>query len=1152
MSGLGRFLAGLVAMAALAVGWSLPASASAAPAVLIAPHELDFRETGVGETAGPLVATVKNVGSEQLGPLIIASTNTENFVYDTTECGSRLDPGEECEIEISFKPVSEGLKEGWLEVFDTGSGVHDSVTVKGVGTAAPVVRFSPASAEFDPVLANEGEGSEIFIVENVGIGTLSINSIGIGGEDAADFAVASSTCGATLAPGSSCQVDVRFRPAAAGFKWALLELTTNSELGVDTAAISGFAEVSAPLEVKPGNADFGSGWVGKYSGSETFRVQNTGLAAATVSSIAVETSGAPSFSIESDDCSGVLLEPGETCEFAVEFEPQAEGPVEGTAKVYADVLADPLEVALKGEGELVPDILSNPTQRNFGQVGIGRTGGPRTLEIKSIGSKALTIGNLEISGADAASFSFTDNCSGRVIQPGASCNVFISFRPTAERAYEATLEIHSDAPLHPTTEVPLTGTGVPPPGQRITPNTINFGLVDVGTEPGAKITVESTGVAPLEILRFDWLEPGQGPFYVRNNSCGPFGTPLQSGEKCEIEIAFEAWGLLYHDVEFEIVTNAGSERVWIIGEAENLPDPKIAIAPTSWTYPGVAVGSAGEAKTFVLQNTGEANLNVDQITVTGADADDFDVQSGLCPGIELVPDAVCQFTVQVKPNAVGPIEATLKITSDARNDDELEVQLQGEGLANPVIEIDPASWDFGAAAIGSTAATKRFAVENTGTTAMQIDETTLTGAGATSFAVETDSCDDATLDPGEECGVVVAFVPDATGEVAATLAVASDAVSGDEEVDLSGEGTAPVAAISPASHDFGEVIVGEDKASEEFAIENTGTAPLAVEGLEIGGPGAAQFELDAAACEGAELDPGETCTLEATFAPTATGPATAAIELETDGFEADPTAALEGEGVTAVRELSVEPAAWDFGAVKVGGSGSAHVFTVENTGNRPIIPAAVDLEGAAAASFAVPAESCVGATLEPGNTCAVTVNFAPSSAGSKQAQMTIGSEQGGVTPARATLSGSGTEEQGGGGGGNEPAPPVCTPIDVTRVVPFRPTSPKEGARTVLGLRARLSTDAARAAIDVSASIAFRTSGGKSRTVSLGSSSVRASGGAANYKVAIPANLRRQLPFGAKVTLKLRYSAQAVTSDCSSSAPTTQRSNLRTSVVWVSL
>src|SRR5262249_33444930 len=158
---------------------------------------------------------------------------------------------------------------------------------------------------------------------------------------------------------------------------------------------------------------------------------------------------------------------------------------------------------------------------------------------------------------------------------------------------------------------------------------------------------------------------------------------------------------------------------------------------------------------------------------------------------------------------------TLKIPSNAANDAEVEIPLQGEGLANPVVEIDPLTWDFGAAGIGSPVVTKRFGVENVGTTALHVDAAPLAGADSPSFPVETAGCEGATLEPGEECGIVIAFQPVAMGPLAATLEVASDAVGGEEAVELSGEGTAPVAAISPTSHDFGDAFVGEGEVSEE-------------------------------------------------------------------------------------------------------------------------------------------------------------------------------------------------------------------------------------------------------------------------------------------------------------------------------------------------
>ena len=72
-------------------------------------------------------------------------------------------------------------------------------------------------------------------IRNTGSGVLRLGDPRIAGHDAADFWVAGGTCAfpATLAPGSTCTVQVGLRPSAAGERTARLELTETT--GDDTA-----------------------------------------------------------------------------------------------------------------------------------------------------------------------------------------------------------------------------------------------------------------------------------------------------------------------------------------------------------------------------------------------------------------------------------------------------------------------------------------------------------------------------------------------------------------------------------------------------------------------------------------------------------------------------------------------------------------------------------------------------------------------------------------------------------------------------------------------------------------------------------------------------------------------------------------------------
>ena len=120
------------------------------------------------------------------------------------------------------------------------------------------------------------------------------------------------------------------------------------------------------------------------------------------------------------------------------------------------------------------------------------------------------------------------------------------------------------------------------------------------------------------------------------------------------------------------------------------------------------------------------------------------------------------------------------------------------------------------------------------------------------------------------------------------------------------------------------------------------------------------------------------------------------------------------------------------------------------------------------------------------------------------------------------------------------APPSCRPPTATPSA-FTPGRKVEG-RQVPGVRARIEVNAP-ALLEIAARLRFRRDG-RTRNVYLGTHSLP-NPGTRNLRLALPASLRRALPLGAKVRLRLRISAAT---GCGQ--PRVSRKTIRTRVVKV--
>ncbi len=162
------------------------------------------------------------------------------------------------------------------------------------------------------------------------------------------------------------------------------------------------------------------------------------------------------------NCSALLsgtFEAGATCDLTLQFTP-------ATASSFSDTLtvATGIQLSLNGRGMStaigIPTVGVTPL--NFGTVTKGSTSATQPVTISNSGSGTLNITSAVISGADAAEFSVSSNCSS-TLAAGSHCTVSVTFHPSTNGMKTTTLTItDADAiALTPQTQtIALTGTGV--------------------------------------------------------------------------------------------------------------------------------------------------------------------------------------------------------------------------------------------------------------------------------------------------------------------------------------------------------------------------------------------------------------------------------------------------------------------------------------------------------------------------------------------------------------------------------------------------------------------------------------------------------------------------------------------------------------------
>jgi hypothetical protein len=142
-----------------------------------------------------------------------------------------------------------------------------------------------------------------------------------------------------------------------------------------------------------------------------------------------------------------------------------------------------------------------------------------------------------------------------------------------------------------------------------------------------------------------------------------------------------------------------------------------------------------------------------------------------------------------------------------------------------------------------------------------------------------------------------------------------------------------------------------------------------------------------------------------TFTPSSLGTADASLKVTDNASGSPHTVTLSGTGIAAA--VSLSGSGLSFGNQTVGSTSAAQTETVTNSGTANLTISAVTMGGTNTSDFAKSADTCTGATVIPNSICTVSVTFAPSATGSRNASLNFIDNANG-SPQTVNMSGTGT------------------------------------------------------------------------------------------------------------------------------------------------
>ncbi|HEY6448368.1 MAG TPA: choice-of-anchor D domain-containing protein [Acidobacteriaceae bacterium] len=346
----------------------------------------------------------------------------------------------------------------YVRIWSDVGGFYTSVdyTYKGGTASGATVTLSPTGIAFGSETVGSTTAAKAVTVKNTGTSTVTLTSETITGTDASSFVKSATTCGSSLAAAASCTVSVEFKPAATGTLTASLSIADNATGSPQKVALSGTgAAASNTVSLTPASIAFPNTVMGTTSDAKVITLKNTGTVTTTISSIALGGTNPTSF-VQLSGC-GSTLAAGASCSIYVAFAPASAAALSGKLSVADTASGSPQSVALTGTGTSAPSVKLSTTSIAFPTTAHGTTSEARAVTLTNGGTATLTLSSITLTGTNPADFEALNTC-GPTLAAGASCTVYVAFRPATAAAFKATLSIADNGSSSPQS-VALSGTG---------------------------------------------------------------------------------------------------------------------------------------------------------------------------------------------------------------------------------------------------------------------------------------------------------------------------------------------------------------------------------------------------------------------------------------------------------------------------------------------------------------------------------------------------------------------------------------------------------------------------------------------------------------------------------------------------------------------
>jgi hypothetical protein len=346
----------------------------------------------------------------------------------------------------------------------------------------------------------------------------------------ADFKLSSDGCtGLSLAPGQSCELEVKFQPFHLGLQTAILSMKGDPG-GEARVRLTGQALAVVGLVLTPNAATFDPVKVGETGRATTFELRYLSGSTAEIAAPSISTTD---FLITSRSCAGSRITGNSVCSFEVAFRPQGAGQRSAILTVSAATGCG-IETALAtltGTAEAATGLVISERDQDLGWVPQHCKGQPHLFRI----SNADSVPTGPLSVALTGPYQITTNgCAGATLAPGVACEVSVVFAPPNQLGpFDGMLVVTGS---HGGTQATLHGRSGTVDGLVLTPSQHEFGVVHVGEKsPPQEFLISLMALSPDAPFTITITGEAAADYAISSTACTGL---LKGGTNCTLRVTF--------------------------------------------------------------------------------------------------------------------------------------------------------------------------------------------------------------------------------------------------------------------------------------------------------------------------------------------------------------------------------------------------------------------------------------------------------------------------------------------------------------------------------------------------------------------------------------------------------------------------------------